>query len=204
MSETTMPATEAQPALDEREVVSYELAYHVLPTVAEGEVNDVRDQIAAVITQVEGVIGVEEAPQRFDLAYEITKYLEGKYRRFRSAYFGWIRFTAEPAVVAQIDESLKGNKAILRHLIIRLTKQEEAHPFYFHVALAKEKQVRDVDVEALAEEVSDIDPNQDTNEEVDTSDLADDTTAKTTGADTAVATEVDTDVATADTDTDKA
>jgi hypothetical protein len=31
---------------------------------------------------------------------------------------------------------IEGTKEILRHLLIRLTKVEEANPFYFHPAIA--------------------------------------------------------------------
>ena len=45
MSETNVPAAEA-----EREANAYELAFHVLPTVAEGEVASVVDTIKSHIT----------------------------------------------------------------------------------------------------------------------------------------------------------
>jgi ribosomal protein S6 len=145
MAENTMPAAEAN---DVVETNSYELAFHVLPTVAEGEVASVVDAIKAHITTHGGELGIEEAPERIELAYEIEKYLEGKYRKFGSAYFGWVRFTAEPAEVAAMMEEVEAETNVLRHLLLRLTKMEEAHPFYYHEALADDKQVANVDVEA--------------------------------------------------------
>lgn len=92
MSEQTMPAAEAEGVVvDERN--HYELAFHVLPTVAEGEVPAVVDALKAAITNTGATISLEEAPQRIELAYEIEKPLEGKYRKFASAYFGWVRFS---------------------------------------------------------------------------------------------------------------
>ena len=44
MSETKMPAIEAKTA-DERELISYEFAFHILPPVAEGEVTNVFDKL---------------------------------------------------------------------------------------------------------------------------------------------------------------
>lgn len=164
-----MPAAEAT-ASDEQMFNSYELAYHVLPTVAEGEVATVRDAILKQIEEAGGTVTVEETPQRFDLAYEIVKYLEGKNRRFSSAYFGWIRFTATSEVAPVVDEALKQENKVLRHLLIKLTKQEEDNPFFFHEALQQEQQVTTVE-----EEEVDIDPNKSTEEEVDTQDVSDDT-----------------------------
>lgn len=145
MSEQKMPAAEAN---DVVETNNYELAFHVLPTVAEGEVAAVVDAIKAHITTHGGELGIEEAPERIELAYEIEKYLEGKYRKFGSAYFGWVRFTADPAEVAAMMEEVEAETNVLRHLLLRLTKVEEAHPFYYHEALADDKQVANVDVEA--------------------------------------------------------
>ena len=77
MSETTMPAAEAAATtLDEQS--SYELAFHVLPTVAEGEVPGVFEELKTLITNAGGECTSEEAPERIDLAYEIVRHTEGK------------------------------------------------------------------------------------------------------------------------------
>ena len=133
-----MPATEAI-TTDATEVATYELAFHVLPTVAEGEVPAVVTALKDKITAHGGEIIAEEAPARFDLAYEIIKYLEGRNRRFKSAYFGWIRFTAAPEAVPELQAEIESVKELLRFLLVKLTKEEAAHPFYFHEALAAEQ-----------------------------------------------------------------
>ncbi len=140
MNDTNMPVTEA-----EREPAAYELAYHVLPTVAEGEVDSIEAEVKAFITKAGGQIFDEEMAQRFELAYEIEKYLEGRYRRFSSAYFGWIRFRLDPQALATVNEEVEAHKAMLRTLTIRLTKTEEENPFRFHDALADLK-VRNVTI----------------------------------------------------------
>ncbi len=138
MSETQMPAAEVNGVV-ERELETYEFAFHVLPTVAEGEVPMVFDALKAHITKVGGQIFDEESPERFDLAYEIVKYLEGKNRKFTSAYFGWVRFHVTPDVLASLTEELDSEKQLLRYILIKLTKIEEASPFRFHEALAHRK-----------------------------------------------------------------
>jgi len=127
MSTEQMPAAEA---------VSYELAFHVLPTVAEGEVADVTASLRSTIEAAGGAITSEETPERFDLAYDIVKYLEGRNRKFSSAYFGWMRFTLSPDKLDELNEVIVGEAKLLRHLLIRLTKGEEEHVFMFHEALA--------------------------------------------------------------------
>jgi ribosomal protein S6 len=144
MSEATMPVAEAAEAHTD-EVLSYELAFHVLPTVAEGEVNTVFEAIKAHITAAGGTCTDEEVPQHFELAYEIEQFLEGKNRKFGTAYFGWVRFTIAPEGIAAITEAVEAQKELLRYLLVKLTKVEEAHPFYFHEALTTPT-VENVDV----------------------------------------------------------
>ena len=156
MVEKIMPTAEAEVVAgvdDDR--ASYELAFHVLPTVVEGEVPSVFDEIKAIVTSAGGDITNEEAPERFDLAYEIVKHLEGKNRRFGSAYFGWVRFKIEAAKAPAIAHAVETHSQILRHLLIRLTRIEEANPFMFHEALESVKQVSEVTESEVAEPKND-------------------------------------------------
>ncbi len=151
-----MPAVEATGG-NERELISYELAFHVLPTMAEGEVTRVFEDIKAFITKVGGEVTLEEAPARFDLAYEIVKYLEGRNRKFSSAYFGWVRFKVEGSSIAAITEEVEGTKELLRFLLIKLTKTEEAQPFFFHEALAtRTVETIVLEDEEVVEEVAEV------------------------------------------------
>ena len=135
------------PAAEAAEQNSYELAFHVLPTVAEGEVSGVFDTIKTLITTHGGELIDEEAPARFELAYEVVKHIDTKNRKFSSAYFGWIRFSSEASAIEAIKEGMEENTDILRFLLTKLTKIEEANPFRFHEALAEQKVVT-VDAEA--------------------------------------------------------
>jgi ribosomal protein S6 len=170
MNDTTMPVTEAVSHAHDGDVYAYELAYHVLPTVAEGEVETVTEEIKSILTAHKANITDEEVAARFELAYEIEKYLEGKYRRFASAYFGWIRFTVAPTQLAGIDEEIRNNKKILRHLTIRLTAVEEANPFRFHDAvreLTAKVTTVDADDTIVAEASADEEVVSDTDTEAD-------------------------------------
>ncbi len=156
MSETQMPAAEVN-STNEQELVSYEFAFHVLPTVAEGEVPGVFESLKALITNAGGEIFAEENPQRFDLAYEIIKYLEGKNRKFSSAYFGWVRFRLSPAALAELSENLDAKKELLRYLFIKLTKVEEQNPFNFHESIVSRKVQTITDEDILSEEDGEVD-----------------------------------------------
>lgn len=146
MTETKKPATEATHT-DRDEQNSYELAFHVLPTVAEGEVAGVYEKIKARIAE-DGEIITDEAPERIDLAYPIVKSVEAKERKFTSAYFGWVRFTTDAEKISHLDDHIRTMGEILRHLIIKLTPQEEAQPFRFHESQKSVKMVEVVDENA--------------------------------------------------------
>ena len=152
MTDTNMPAVEATNEV-ERELNSYELAFHILPTIAEGEVKTVFEGIKRAISESGGLLLEEEVPARFDLAYDIRALLEGKNRKFSSAYFGWVRFELESEKIAEVTEMVEGKKELLRHLLIRLTKMEEENPFYFHPSIA-DRVVETTAVEAVEEEVA--------------------------------------------------
>ncbi len=151
MNETTMPAAEVTIEGNEVDLASYECAFHILPTVAEGEVTSVTEELQTLIKKAGGEIFDTEAPERFELAYEIDKYLEGKYRKFTSAYFGWIRFTLAPAALAELTEGIDDHKMLLRYLLVRLTKVEEASPFRFHEAL-ESSPIRTIDTDVVEDE----------------------------------------------------
>lgn len=152
-----MPITEAGVAV-EPEVAHYELAFHILPTVVEGEVPTIVNKLKGLVTAHGGTITGEEAPQRFDLAYEIVKYLEGKNRKFSSAYFGWIRFSSDPEQVPALTEEVTATKELLRYLLIKLSKAEAASPFNFHESIV-DKRVRtivDLEEEVVPEEETEV------------------------------------------------
>lgn len=141
MAETVMPAAEATAiALEsEEETSSYEFAFHILPTVAEEEVQSVFEALKGHITKAGGELFDEEVPEHTPLAYDIVKQIDGKNLKFHSAYFGWLRFRILGEKLASLTESIDAELELLRYLIIKLTRAEEQHPFRFHEARKAQK-----------------------------------------------------------------
>lgn len=154
MTENTMPAAEAAVASGD-ELVHYELAFHVLPTVAEGEVATVVAALKAEIAKAGGTITDEEAAERVELAYEVEKHLEGRNRKFKTAYFGWIRFTAATEGIPTMLEEVAVMPEVLRHLLVKLTREEVANPFRFHEAMAAAN-IRVTDIEVAPEAEAEV------------------------------------------------
>lgn len=125
-----MPATEEQAVVEEGEELSaYECSYHLLPTVAEGEVERMVEDLISIVTAHGGEVFDSEAPQRIPLAYVIKKMTEGRSEKCTHAWFGWFRMRLAPSQLAGVLEELAHRPVVLRHLIVRLTKAEEAKPF---------------------------------------------------------------------------
>ncbi len=127
MDENTMPAVEAQD-IDLLEKDQYECAFHLLPTIADGEVPRVVGEIKKIITDHQGDVSEEEEPQRFTLAYEMTKAIEGRGMHFTSSWLGWVRFSLSSAMLEGVTTEINHRNDIIRHLTIRLTKAEVINP----------------------------------------------------------------------------
>ncbi len=147
MSENNNTVTEVNDDNNKIEKIlfNYELAFHILPTVAEGELTQTFQTLQELITKAGGEITVMEEPERFELSYDIVKQIEGRNRKFSSAYFGWIRFISDAKGIDVVTEEIKDVKKILRYLLIKLTKDEVENPFYFHQILSEEKKIENVD-----------------------------------------------------------
>ncbi len=64
----------------------------------------------------------------------MRKDVGGKYQKYTSAYFGWVKFEAGPEAVRIIDEAFKKHLSIIRHLLIKTARENTMTvpkiPFY--------------------------------------------------------------------------
>ena len=161
MAEKNMPVTEAL-GIDPEKVSHYEFAFHILPTVTEEEVPAVFGELKTLIDNEEGTIMSEEAPQRFDLAYEVSKSIEGRNVRYNHSYFGWVRFTLDASKVDHLKSEIEHGDRLFRFIILKLTRAEVSHPIKFFEQKRKEKVGEDAPkkervVEEVKKEVSEED-----------------------------------------------
>lgn len=101
----------------------YELGYHILPTVDEGNIEKEREALVAIITQFGGVVISEEMPALVDLAYDMDKIIKNKRNIFSQAYFGWIKFDIKPDNIEVLDDSVNAVESVLRHLVIKTVRE---------------------------------------------------------------------------------
>ncbi len=96
----------------------YEMIFIVHPNVPEGEMSKVTDKVTSVITQRKGeVITLKDwGKKRF--AYKVKKSTKG--------YYFLLYFMATPAVLAELERTLRIDEKILRYQTIRMEKEKIA------------------------------------------------------------------------------
>ncbi|MDB5237936.1 MAG: Ribosomal protein [Candidatus Kaiserbacteria bacterium] len=102
----------------------YEVGYHIVPTVVEENVEKAVGDIRSAIEKAGGSFIAEGAPAMTRLAYEMESQVGDKRSYFDKAYFGWIKYEAPVASVAALEEFLKANTSILRHIIFVTVREE--------------------------------------------------------------------------------
>ncbi|EJW18800.1 30S ribosomal protein S6 [Paenibacillus alvei] len=88
----------------------YELMYIIRPDVEQEAVQAAVEKFQGVISNGGGEITKHDVMGKRRLAYEIKK--------FRDGVYVLVNFTAEPAVVAELDRQLKIADEIIRHLVV--------------------------------------------------------------------------------------
>ncbi|MCK9345293.1 MAG: 30S ribosomal protein S6 [Candidatus Pacebacteria bacterium] len=137
----------------------YELGYHLVPTLAVEQIPAASGAVRGMIEQISKDIIAEELPVFIDLAYTVIKTIDHKNKRFDQAYFGWVKFEANPEGIATLEEALKKDENVLRYLVVKTIKENTFIAKKFTPAKAKaeaeETVAEEVATEAVAEEAID-------------------------------------------------
>ncbi len=102
----------------------YEVGYHIIPTVKEEEIEGVVASIRSVIEKDGGSFIAEGAPVSTKLAYAMTAREGDKNVDYDRGYFGWIKFESSVDASEKLNETLKADRNILRHIIFRTVREE--------------------------------------------------------------------------------
>lgn len=121
-------STQATPKKDSKLI--YEVGFHLVPTIAEGDVSAVVEKIRAAITKAGGTVFAEEAPKLMKLSYRIERADSGKREKYTESYFGWMKFEGHreelPAGIPPLQEELRGTRDVLRFLLIQTVREAPA------------------------------------------------------------------------------
>ena len=102
----------------------YEIGYHISPSVKEEDVEKVVTEIRKTIEKEGGTFIAEGAPSMTRLSYGIPGTDGGKRVEFDRAFFGWLKFEAPAHAALALDETLKRNTAVIRHIVFRTVREE--------------------------------------------------------------------------------
>lgn len=103
----------------------YELGYHILSSLNEGELEAAVNTLRGEITKHGGSFIAEGTPELLDLAYTMDVNEGGKHTKYDSAYFGWLKFEMDPTYADKLKyEALETNKNILRYILIKTVRED--------------------------------------------------------------------------------
>ncbi len=109
-----------------KEPVVYELGYHILSSISEDGLEAEVAKVASIVKAQGGSSVADGFPTKIDLAYEISKKIDGKRHDFNSAYFGWMAFELSPDKIAEVKAQVEALPNVLRSLIIKTSKEDIA------------------------------------------------------------------------------
>lgn len=93
----------------------YEMMFIVKTTIDEEAVKKTFEETKSIITSMKGEVTDSKDLGQKKLAYEINKEITG--------FYFVINFTADNAVVDELDRKSKINDNIIRHMIVRLDEE---------------------------------------------------------------------------------
>ena len=106
----------------------YEVGFHIVPTVAEGDLSGVLEQIRGALAKGEAEVIKEEFPVKRALAYTIERATQGKREKYNESYFGFIKFATSKEGVEQFAKDLRVMREVLRYLIIETVREDAVVP----------------------------------------------------------------------------
>lgn len=101
----------------------YELGYLLVPTLPEEDVPINYGNLKELILSFSGEIVTDEMPKMIPLAYAMQKVVSNVRSKFKTAYFGWIKFTMGSEKVLELKQRLDLDPNLIRCLILKTVKE---------------------------------------------------------------------------------
>ncbi len=101
----------------------YELGYLLVPTLGEEDVPVTFGNLKELVSSLGGIAIADEMPKMLALAYPMMKVIANLRHKFKTAYFGWIKFTMDSDKVLKLKKRLDLDSNLIRFLILKTVKE---------------------------------------------------------------------------------
>ena len=101
----------------------YELGYLFIPTLSEEDVSGAFGNLKELISSLGGIAISDGMPKMLSLAYPMVKIVANLRNKFKTAYFGWIKFTMSSDKVLELKRHLDRDNNFIRFLILKTVKE---------------------------------------------------------------------------------
>lgn len=135
----------------------YEISFIFDNKLDEGAALEKSNAIKQSIATLGGSFISEETPYMRELAYEMIRVVNNVNVRFNEGYFGWIKFSMEPAKVKEFEKALKLDEQLVRYLVVITVAENTVFT----------KRIPTVKLESLADNETDDTVNIDTTKDAD-------------------------------------
>jgi ribosomal protein S6 len=109
----------------------YEVGFHIVPTVSPEHLAVEVEAVKGILGKVGATIIGEEFPRMIPLSYPMLKVVGPKRDYFETAYFGWVKFEAEPKAAVELKNALDLSEKVLRFLIVKTVRENTMHGHKF-------------------------------------------------------------------------
>jgi len=144
----------------------YEVGFHIIPRVSEGDIPAEVEKVKSILSTNGASVIAEEMPRMTQLSYGMAKAATGKREEFTSAYFGWVKFECDAAVINTITAEVAALPNVLRSIVVSTVRESTLSKKVFvseHLAgetirkpeMAKEsdKKLSEAEIDSAVEEL---------------------------------------------------
>jgi ribosomal protein S6 len=122
-SEKDLPVKGENEILGDANSKIYELGYLLAPTIKEEDVPINYGNLKELVSSFGGEVIMDEMPKMINLAYSIQKVISNARSKFKTAYFGWIKFTMDSQKVLELKKHLDLDPNFIRFLILKTVRE---------------------------------------------------------------------------------
>lgn len=118
----------------------YELGYLLVPTIPETDIPVAFGNLKELVSSLGGITISDEMPKMLTLAYPMVKVMANLRYKFKTAYFGWIKFTMDSNKILELKKHLDLDSNFIRFLILKTVKENTiAAKRFTHGEIARRK-----------------------------------------------------------------